>query len=819
MSNNKRSILRLSAILIWILALCIGTISPLHAYTDGSIDTAFMTNVGTGFNNYVRPIALQSDGKILAGGHFTSYNGTSTNRIIRLNANGTMDETFNTGGAGFNSFLRWIEVQPDGKILVGGSFTTFNGVASNRLIRLYSDGTRDNDFVVGTSIAGGVTSLITMARQTDGKVLIGGVFTTYNGSSSPYIARLGTDGSIDPSFSIGTGFNGRVNSIQVLSDGDILVGGEFTSYNGTSINRIIRLNSDGTIDLSLDVGTGFNGSVYVIRPQSDGTLIVGGLFTTYKGTTANKIIKLSGTGEIDGSFTSGTGFDADIEDLEIQADGKIIAGGIFTSYNGTSVGKIVRLNSDGTIDSSFNIGTGFDNTVLNPSITIDSNNDVLVGGLFTTYNGISANRIVRLTYVAPNTPSAPVLDSASDTGTSSSDRITNDTTPTFTGTASSSAIIYLYKSSTLVGTTTSDGSGNYSITVSPAITPDGSYDFAVIQSISGNLSATSSAISVLFDSSAPILSSIASTTASTTASITWTTNETATSTLQYGLSTSYGSTTAIDTASTSNSISLSNLTPNTLYYFRIIATDSLQNSTTTGDYTFTTTAASGGSGGSESSSNSSLIVTAGRTAGGGGYVPFFISKSPALTEKNPDNLCTAYIKSNIKYRQLNSSEDVTRLQNFLNTYEEGRLPLTGIYDLATKNAVDIFQAKYAKHILFPWGITKPTGAVLQTTRAKINAMVCAKTYGCPYFNEYHKVGESSTDIKRVKSFLNLLNSNVSLNTSSPIYDQQTKGQITAFQSRYRDTVLKPWGLSSPTSYWYKTTRGSAHEIMGCTEQI
>jgi uncharacterized delta-60 repeat protein len=128
---------------------------------------------------------------------------------------------------------------------LGGVFISYNGVASSRIIRLNSDGSKDTSFVIGTGFnTGGVYSI---AVQTNGKILVGGSFTSYNGVESNKIIQLNSDGSKDTSFVIGTGFNTTVNSIVLQSDGKILLGGVFISYNGVASNRIIRLKSDGMI--------------------------------------------------------------------------------------------------------------------------------------------------------------------------------------------------------------------------------------------------------------------------------------------------------------------------------------------------------------------------------------------------------------------------------------------------------------------------------------------------------------------------------------------------------------------------------------------
>jgi uncharacterized delta-60 repeat protein len=261
----------------------------------GSIDHSFNpTDIGfgngDGANNWVRSTVLQPDGKILIGGSFTAYNGTTRNSIARLNADGSLDASFNPG-TGANDWVHSIALQPDGKILIGGKFTAYNGTTRNRIARLNTDGSLDASFNPGTGADHWVNSI---ALQPDGKILIGGEFTAYNGTTSNYIARLNTDGSLDASFNPRTGADHWVNSIALQPDGKILIGGYFDTYNGTTRNRIARLNTDGSLDASFNPGTGANDGVRSIALQPDGKILIGGLFTAYNGTGRNRVARIRG---------------------------------------------------------------------------------------------------------------------------------------------------------------------------------------------------------------------------------------------------------------------------------------------------------------------------------------------------------------------------------------------------------------------------------------------------------------------------------------------------------------------------------------------
>ena len=259
--------------------------------TDGSLDTGFL--VGAGADSTVRKIAIQSDGRILLGGTFANIDGTARNGIARLGATGGLDNSFLGSGNGANGPVSTLALQSGGKVLIGGDFTSFNGTSRNRVARLNADGTLDNAFL--SSGSGANDQLFALAVQTDGKVLIGGLFTTVNGLARNHIARLNADGTLDAAFlTSAAGANSAVRAMVVQSAGRIVIGGEFGNYNNVYRGGSARLKTDGSLDETfINFNSGANGRVTAIALQSDGKVIIGGLFSTVNDFTRGGVARLT----------------------------------------------------------------------------------------------------------------------------------------------------------------------------------------------------------------------------------------------------------------------------------------------------------------------------------------------------------------------------------------------------------------------------------------------------------------------------------------------------------------------------------------------
>jgi uncharacterized delta-60 repeat protein len=343
-----------------------------------TVDAGFNPNA----NGDVYATAVQLDGKIVIGGAFTTVGGAARSGIARLNANGTLDAGLN---ANANSLVVSAVLQPDGKIVIGGGFTAVGGVARNLIARLNANGTLDAGF--NPNVSGGVTpSVQCIAAQADGKFVIGGVFTTVGGVARNRIARLNTNGTLDTGFDPNA--NERAYTVAVQADGKIVIGGGFTAVSGTTRNYIARLNADGTLDAGFNPNA--NNIIYNAAVQADGKIVIAGNFSTVGGTARNNIARLNANGTVDFGFNPNVG--GGIFSTAVQADGKIVIGGVFTSVGGTARNRVARLHADGTLDTTFNPNAN--DSVFSTMFQADG--QIVLAGGFTTVGGTPRNRIARL---------------------------------------------------------------------------------------------------------------------------------------------------------------------------------------------------------------------------------------------------------------------------------------------------------------------------------------------------------------------------------------------------------------------------------------
>ena len=429
---------------------------------DGSLDTAYNPNPNSivlalvsqleASNFTGTPRTAVGDGKIVIAGGFTSLQPSGTgvvttrNRIARLNANGTVDSEFDPNA---NNAVAALAVQRDGKIILGGSFSTLqppgneNSATRNRLARLNANGTLDSEFY--PNFGGNVVAI---ALAPDGDVMVGGQFTSVWGRGTittqrPYVARLNPDGSLDTGFTASA--NSTVAAFAFQPDGKVILGGYFTAIQSRGLatgalrNRLARVGADGTLDTTFQVDA--EGRPLVSLVQPDGKVVIGGSFTTVGGLTRSYLARLNPDGSVDASYAPAAP-NGRVLSIARQADGKLIIAGTFTLIGTTARSYLARLNTDGSLDTTYNT---------NPNgqvgaLVLQADGKVLIGGNFTSLNHI----------VTTITPGAAV-------GTTTA--TTADGSATTTTTVSTSG-----------GVTTTDKSTNYFRGYLARLNTDGTVD-------------------------------------------------------------------------------------------------------------------------------------------------------------------------------------------------------------------------------------------------------------------------------------------------------------------------------------------------------
>ena len=374
--------------------------------SDGSFDASFDPGAGfetaAGFPQHVARQNLGGNsGKLIVEGHFEGFDNHPANGFVRLNANGSFDPTFNAGtGTEFFS-VNGLFVQADDRTIVYGYFSSFNGVPSSGITRLNPDGSVDNSFSTGAiTDDGDVGSILDVAQQPDGKLIIGGAFHSIGGVSAHGIARLHPTGAVDPTFA-GEAPGPAADYIRALlvrpSDGKIFAGGYFSTYGSAPRNNIAWLNPDGTLDSTFEAMSGvtdYAPSIRAIAMQADGKIVAAGWFSSLSGTPRINLVRLNPDASIDSTFAAGLFLDGSIRALLIQPDGKFLIGGSFRAINGIRRGGVARLNADGTLDTSFDPGFGADGTVF--TLMQDAQGSIYVGGIFDNFNHTPRSRLAKL---------------------------------------------------------------------------------------------------------------------------------------------------------------------------------------------------------------------------------------------------------------------------------------------------------------------------------------------------------------------------------------------------------------------------------------
>lgn len=311
----------------------------------GANDAAWSS--ASALNGEVESIAQQSDGKLIVAGVFTKMGSLARGRVARLLTNGAPDPSFvSTNGA--NGPVYEIALSPDDKPVLVGSFNSVDGVARGHVARLNTNGTLDVSFDPGTGF--NTDAIWAVAVLPDRRILAGGLFQSYNGVARRNLVRLLPDGQIDTSFNAsGSGPDSTVNLIRVLPDGKLLIGGWFGNYNGVPRAKLARLLPDGGLDASFNPRGGADRTPWNAVLQSDGKWVVAGEFFTWNGRARGGVVRLNPDGSEDTVFNAGYGANALCDGVGVLHDGKIAVAGQFTVFDGYSMNRFALLDVNGKL--------------------------------------------------------------------------------------------------------------------------------------------------------------------------------------------------------------------------------------------------------------------------------------------------------------------------------------------------------------------------------------------------------------------------------------------------------------------------------------
>lgn len=357
---------------------------------DGEIERTFDPQIALGAD--ITTAAVQSDGKVLVAGRFPSISGMFLQKLARLNIDGTVDESFDAGvGPVHDSppVINALAVKPNGHILVGGQFTSFSGIQRSGVAELEPSGAvaAEGNSGVGVSGVGAQPALVSVtAVFQDGSALIGGNFDQVNGVPTKDLVKLNPDGSlgnfVPPDFA-----DNLVNIVRQIAIGDdrIWIAGTFTQIQDALAPGIGRLHLDGRIDL--DFNPRFGEKVTpAIALQPDRKILLAGGFDEVNGTKRTGLARLDGNGILENAFqatvTGGQGVV-----LAVQSNGGIILGGNFTDVNGQPRRGLARVTSQGSLDLGFNPIVAGNAFPLIRKIAIQADGRIVVGGGFTSING------------------------------------------------------------------------------------------------------------------------------------------------------------------------------------------------------------------------------------------------------------------------------------------------------------------------------------------------------------------------------------------------------------------------------------------------
>jgi uncharacterized delta-60 repeat protein len=380
--------------------------------------------------SFSRPIQIKgSIVKVVAdgvGGYYVASFTESNRWLMRISASGELDTSFDAGdppipfsNGGFD-----FVVQPDGKVVLVGLFERVSGVRVNRVARLNSNGSIDNSFNIGSGPTGNGFVVVYSVSLQGKNLLLAGKFSQFNGVLVAGLVRLQENGQVDVPFTqsglVGNLFPEGLNRVVALADGVLLYGFRYRAAAYEFL--LVKLTNQGLLDSNFPervMPRDFNNSELgnlIIETHNSNVFVTGG-FRRIGAAKRRGLALLDNRGDPIEKFNPALGGPATITCMKRQSDGKVLLGGLFSTVNGVEVYNLVRLNSNGSLDTVFqkNLGIGFNRTVR--TIDFDTNSNILVGGAFDHLNGKPVSCLVRLNREGVIDPSFDPALYASSVGT------------------------------------------------------------------------------------------------------------------------------------------------------------------------------------------------------------------------------------------------------------------------------------------------------------------------------------------------------------------------------------------------------------------
>lgn len=350
---------------------------------DGEVDG----NFEAGIYGTVNSIVEQRDGRVIVGGSFTSVQSVDQRYLTRLNEDGSMDQSFRPV---FDGLVTKVIILEDGAMLIGGGFNHVNGAPRHRLAKLKPDGSLVDNFVSSISFIYPTEYVETMALQPDGKLIVASLYGS--------CFRLNQDGTQDSGFSLSysnDSSSATVRAICVQPDGRIIIGGRFNKVSGATQFGLARLNQDGNRD---PTWTTRIGSVNALTLQEDGMILVGGSFpgVTSFGVSYSRsfFVRLDADGRYDPTLDAK--LNGPVDGILPLNDGRLLIRGGFTSAGGRSWNGLGMLNSFGDADAYWAAGRLPGSVQSVNTICPLRSGGFLIGGFSLNQNGVASTKVVRL---------------------------------------------------------------------------------------------------------------------------------------------------------------------------------------------------------------------------------------------------------------------------------------------------------------------------------------------------------------------------------------------------------------------------------------